>query len=78
MENVSTMSIRRKFDKQFKEDAVNLLFRSGKGISETAAQLGIDKTNLSRWKIDHLKRLDGVAPAGGAAEMKPSEMEKEI
>ena len=77
MENESTMSTRRKFDMQFKEDAVNLLLRSGKGVRETAAELGIKKTNLSRWKIEHLKKLDGSTPAGGPAGMKPSDFEKE-
>ena len=44
------MSTRRKFDKQFKIDAVNLLLSSGKKICEIADDLGIHQALLSRWK----------------------------
>ena len=78
MENESTMSKKRSFDKQFRTDAVNLLFRSGRSAQDVAAELGVGRSNLSRWKINQLKALDGEAPSGGPMGMKPSEMEKEI
>ena len=44
------MSTRRKYDKQFKIDVVNLLKSSGKKISEIANDLGIHQGFLSRWQ----------------------------
>ncbi len=42
--------MKRKFDKQFKIDAVNLLETSGKTATAVAADLGIPRDALSRWK----------------------------
>ena len=44
------MRQRRKFDKQFKIDAVNLLEASGKTATVVAAELGIAHDALSRWR----------------------------
>jgi len=41
---------RRRFDRQFKIDAVNLLKTSGKMHKEVASDLGIPRDALSRWK----------------------------
>jgi transposase len=41
---------RRRFNRQFKIDAVNLLKTSGKMHKEVAADLGIPRDALSRWK----------------------------
>ena len=44
------MRTRRSYDRQFKIDAVNLLISSGKTATEIAADLGIRRELLSRWK----------------------------
>lgn len=44
------MKARRKFDKQFKIDAVRFLESSGKTATEVASELGIRGDALSRWK----------------------------
>ena len=41
---------RRKYDEQFKRDAVNLLSNSSKTLSQVAADLGIKYDLLSRWR----------------------------
>lgn len=41
--------VRRKFDKQFKKDAVELLRNSDKSCSQIAKDLGIGETALRRW-----------------------------
>ncbi len=43
------MTRRRRFDRQFKIDAVNMLKTSGKLHKEVAADLGIPRDALSRW-----------------------------
>lgn len=44
------MSTRRKYDKQFKIDAVNMLNSGEKTASEVARNLGIRPDLISRWK----------------------------
>lgn len=44
------MSRRRKYDKQFKIDAIGLLNSSGKTATEVANDLGIRQDLISRWK----------------------------
>ena len=72
------MRTRKKYDTQFKEDAVQLLISSGRKVKEVATELGIERSSLGRWRREYLHRLDGATVADSATEMKPSEMEKEI
>jgi transposase len=44
------MNTRRKFDKQFKIDAVNLLESSDKTATAVAEDLGIPRDALCRWR----------------------------
>jgi len=41
---------RRKFDREFKVEAVRLISRGDKTLSQVARDLGIHETVLSRWK----------------------------
>jgi len=45
-----TMSARRKFNKEFKNDAVNLLESSNKTATAIAEELGIPRDALCRWR----------------------------
>ena len=44
---------RRKFSKEFKEEAVKLILEEGYAISEAARNLGIHANLLGRWKRDY-------------------------
>ena len=48
------MKSRRKYDRQFKIDAVELLENSGKTAKEIADDLGINSNVLSRWRRELL------------------------
>ena len=52
--------IRRKFDKAFKQRAVELWLNSGRTATEVAAELGIKSQRLSAWK-----GCFGPPPPGG-------------
>lgn len=68
---------RRKYDPEFKRDAVAMVIRSGKTATDVAKELGINGNMLARWKQEHLARMDqscGELPESG---MKPSEVEAE-
>lgn len=57
---IPSTKTRKKFDKAFKQHAVELWLHSGKAATEVAAELGIHSQRLSAWK----KRL-GPPPQGG-------------
>jgi len=42
-------SSRRKFSPEFKQEAVDLVQRSGKRSNQIARELGVNQTSLSRW-----------------------------
>ena len=44
---------RRKYDKEFKVQAVKLLLESGKTANEVSDNLGINSGNLTRWKREY-------------------------
>ena len=71
------MKSRRKYDDQFKSDAVNLAMSSEKSMSEVARELGVPDGCLGRWKRDYLNTLDGDASEVGAKRL-PSDIEKEL
>jgi transposase len=51
---------RRKYTRQFKEDAVRLLNSSGKSGPDIEKELGIGKGQLYRWKRELEQEGDGV------------------
>lgn len=59
------MKERRRFDKQFKIDAVNLLENSGKTATAVAADLGIPRDALSRWKREVMEDKEMAFPGHG-------------
>ena len=60
---------RRKYDKEFKEQAVLLLLNGDKTVQELAEELGIHWGMLSRWKREYLERLDGESPEQPASKL---------
>lgn len=66
---------RRRYDVEFKKDAVKLLISSGRNAKDVAEELGVPLSVLARWRRDHLGELD--AKSGSDVDL-PSEMKKEI
>ena len=64
---------RRKYDKEFKIQAVKLLLESGKTTNEIADDLGISSGNLTRWKREYREDAENAFP--GKGRMKPEEEE---
>lgn len=65
---------RRKYDNEFKKDAVRLLISSGRNAKDVAEELGVALSVLSRWRREHLMELNAVAGDKG---IQPSELEEE-
>jgi transposase-like protein len=58
---IQSKKTRKKFDKTFKQNAVELWLNSGKAATEVAAELGVHAQRLSAWR----KRVGAAAPPGG-------------
>ena len=71
---------RRKYDKEFKEQAVALLLNGEKTTQQLAKELGIHWGMLSRWKREYLERLDAKSPDKPASKLdeETRELRKEI
>jgi len=57
---IQTKKSRRKFDKAFKQRAVELWLNSGRSATEVAVELGIDPQRLAAWRARF-----GPPPPGG-------------
>ena len=64
---------RRKFTKDFKEDAVRLVVEGRRKVSEVARDLGIDENMLHRWKRE--QREAGVGAFPGKGYLRPPDEE---
>lgn len=63
----------RKYDKQFKEEAVRLVTEGGRQVTDTARSLGIHENLLHTWKRKHKEDPAGSFP--GKGHLKPQEEE---
>lgn len=48
----------KRYDQEFKDNAVNMLVTSGKPLSVVTRELGISDTALRRWKESSLEKVD--------------------
>lgn len=67
------MKRRKIYDKEFKQEAVQLLQNSGKSSKEIADNLGINVMNLLRWRREYEK--DEVNAFRGNGNMTPEELQ---
>jgi len=56
---------RRKYDRQFKEEAVKLATEGGRSVSDVARGLGIHENLLHTWKRRHKEDPAGSFPGKG-------------
>ncbi|GGK09645.1 transposase [Lentibacillus kapialis] len=67
---------KKQFDAQFKQDAVNYYYTSGKSLKKAAADLKIGESTLGKW-VSVAKNNDGVVQHRGSGNYN-SDAEKEI
>jgi transposase len=53
----------RKFDQDFQQGAVRLVFETGKPIAQVARELGINEGTLGNWCARERRRRDDGSPA---------------
>ena len=64
---------RRKYDREFKVQAVKLSLEKGKTVKEVAEDLGISAGNLTRWRREY--REDSEHSFPGMGKLKPEDEE---
>lgn len=69
--SVKLKKFRRKFTKEFKEEAVNLVVQEGLTQAKVCSDLGINSAALGRWILQ--SKADGQSAFPGNGKMKPSE-----
>ena len=57
-------TIRQKFTREFKSDAVKLVIEQGYSCTETGRRLGIHPSNISRWVREFRREPEEVAEGG--------------
>jgi transposase len=70
-----TMTTKRKYDEEFKKDAVKLTYGSSKGVSEIAEDLGISSNLLYRWRQKYTAEGDITTRAALEQELKATRRE---
>jgi transposase len=60
-----TTRVRRTFTPQFKRDAVDLVVKEGKTVTEVARSLGISRSLLQRWREQLETRDEQAFPGRG-------------
>ena len=65
--------VNRKYDKQFKEEAVRLVTEGGRKVTDVARSLGIHENLLRTWKRKHREDPSGSFP--GKGHVKPQDEE---
>jgi transposase len=64
---------RRKYDREFKVEAVKLVTEGGRGVAEAARNLGIHENLLYKWREKYTEDIAHAFP--GKGRLKPAEEE---
>jgi transposase len=70
------MRNKRRYDKEFKEHAVEMVTVSGRRVCDVARDLGITEKILSRWKSEFLAGLSEAFPGTGHRSASDEELHK--
>jgi transposase len=68
---MKTVDSRRKYDREFKLEAVRLVTDGGRGVAEVARSLGIHESLLYNWRRKYLD--DTVHAFPGKGHLKPAD-----
>ena len=75
-ESVREKKVQKRYQEEFKREAVELVIHSGKSQAQIARELGVSEYSLTLWKKDYLRR---VRPAElNGEQMSPEEMLEKI
>jgi transposase len=75
-ESVKEKKVQKRYDEEFKRQAVELVIHSGKTQAQIARELGVSEYSLTLWKKDYLRHLRPAQLDG--EQMGPEEMLEKI
>lgn len=76
-----TKKVRRRFDLQFKRDAVRLMSEGGRTMAQVSRDLGVGVTQLRRWREkygDGSAERTGVLPVPSAEKIENEKLKREL
>jgi transposase len=73
---VKEKQVQKRYDEEFKRQAVELVIHSGKTQAQIARELGVSEYSLTLWKKDYLRHLRPAQLDG--EQMGPEEMLEKI
>ena len=73
---METEKRRKKYDRQFKIDAVSLVINGGRTVLEVARDLGIEANVLYRWKREFVKEQSDSFPGKGRLARQEEELRR--
>lgn len=62
-----TQSTRKRYSREFKIEAINMVVEQGRKATEVAESLGVGKSTLQKWLTQYRKEQQGIAPKSGNA-----------
>ena len=65
---------KRKYDKEFKEDAVRIVLEGDRPVRDVARDLGVHENMLHRWRREYLKDKEESFPGKGHLKSKDEEL----
>ena len=75
-ESVKEKKVQKRYEEEFKRQAVELVIHSGKTQAQIARELGVSEYSLTLWKKDYLRHLRPAQLDG--EQMGPEEMLEKI
>ena len=69
---------RRRYDEEFKREAVRLTYESGRTVAQVARDLGMDENNLWRWRRKFSSSGGEKKEPGESAEAEVKRLRREL
>jgi transposase len=66
---------RKRYDRQFKLDAVRLITDGGQSVAAVSRDLGVGRSQLQRWKREFEEKPDHAFPGKGRTSAENKELE---
>jgi transposase len=73
---MNTQRTRRRFTKEFKNDAVGLVIDQGYSCAEVGRRLGVSENNVNRWVRQYRDKTETVSADGLSREQMQAELKR--
>jgi transposase len=67
---------RRRFTKEFKDDAIGLVLEQGYSCAEVGRRLGVSENNVNRWVRQYRDKYESISSGGLSREQLEAELKR--